>query len=204
MEIGAQMFTVREFCRDLDGLSETLKKIADIGYRCVQVSGTCAYDAEWLRTQLQKNGLRCVLTHIPADDLQNDTDRVIRNHDLFGCDYVGLGFYPFDDSVERYDAFSETYKPVAEALRQGGKYFMYHNHDQEFRKIAGKTVLQKLAEDFAPRGLGLHARYLLGAGGRRRSSAVSRTALRAGSMHPFEGLCLRPQNGGNRRGEYQF
>ena len=46
MEIGAQLFTVRDFCKDLPALAETLRKIADIGYRHVQVSGTCAYEAE--------------------------------------------------------------------------------------------------------------------------------------------------------------
>ena len=44
MEIGAQLYTVREFCGNLDDFSESLKKIAQIGYRYVQVSGTCAYD----------------------------------------------------------------------------------------------------------------------------------------------------------------
>lgn len=155
MEIGAQMFTVRDFCQDLSGLSEALKKIADIGYRCVQVSGTCAYDADWLRSELQKNGLQCVITHTPPAALQNDTQRVIRDHDRFGCDYIGLGFFDFGADAEHYDAFLDTYKPVAAALRQGGKYFMYHHHDYEFRKIGDRTILQKLAEDFAPAEMGI-------------------------------------------------
>ena len=32
MEIGAQLYTVREFCKTLEDFEETLKKIADIGY----------------------------------------------------------------------------------------------------------------------------------------------------------------------------
>ena len=38
MIIGAQMFTVHEQCQTLEGISESLKKIADIGYKSVQVS----------------------------------------------------------------------------------------------------------------------------------------------------------------------
>ena len=39
MEIGAQLYTVREFCRTPAALSETLKKIADIGYKVVVSRG---------------------------------------------------------------------------------------------------------------------------------------------------------------------
>ena len=63
MQIGAQLYTVREHARNLDDFSETLKKIADIGYKTVQVSGTCAYEAAWLKEQLDANGLKCVITH---------------------------------------------------------------------------------------------------------------------------------------------
>ena len=31
MEIGAQFYTVRDFCKTLDDFAETLKKVADIG-----------------------------------------------------------------------------------------------------------------------------------------------------------------------------
>ena len=40
MKIGAQLFTVRDFCQNLTDFEESLKKIADIGYKNVQVSGT--------------------------------------------------------------------------------------------------------------------------------------------------------------------
>ena len=40
MRIGAQMYTVRDSCQTLEGFAESLRRIADIGYRIVQVSGT--------------------------------------------------------------------------------------------------------------------------------------------------------------------
>ena len=52
MKIGAQLYTVRDFCKDLDGFALTLKKVADIGYKYVQVSGTCAFDPHWLKAEL--------------------------------------------------------------------------------------------------------------------------------------------------------
>ncbi len=149
MEIGAQLYTVRENCQTLDGFAETLTKIADIGYPVVQVSGTCAYEADWLKAQLARTGLRCVLTHTPPARLQGDIQGVIRNHDVFGCPYVGLGYWSFDpDSSMTYDCFIRSYLPVARSLRDGGKYFMFHNHDGEFRHLEdGRVVLAHLMED---------------------------------------------------------
>lgn len=155
MKIGAQLYTVREFCKTSEDFAETLKKIADIGYRTVQVSGTCAFEAEWLRSHLRENGLQCVLTHIAPTRLLENTANVAREHDVFGCNNVGLGSFPFNGELgQTYDDYVRLYRPVAEALRENGKYFMHHNHDQEFGCVGGKIILERLAEDFSPEELG--------------------------------------------------
>ncbi len=149
MQIGAQLYTCREQCKTLDDFALTLRKVADIGYKTVQVSGTCAFEPEWLKQELDRNGLSCVLTHTPGDRIANDTAKVIADHTTFGCDYIGLGWYPFDESSEdkSYQHFLNTYLPAAKALREAGKLFMYHNHDQEFRRMGDKVLLQHLLED---------------------------------------------------------
>lgn len=148
MEIGAQFYTVRELCKTPEAFADTLARVAEIGYKNVQISGTCPYEAEWLKEELRKNGLRCVLTHIPADKLVGQTDQVIADHHVFGSECIGLGWYSFDEEKgETYDKFLETYLPVAQKIREGGRYFMYHNHDQEFKRIGGKLIIEKLAED---------------------------------------------------------
>lgn len=91
MQIGAQFYTLREQCKTLEDFAESLKRVADIGYRLVQISGVCAYEPEWLREQLRANGLRCVLTHIPPERLEKEPETVAAEHTVFGCDYIGLG-----------------------------------------------------------------------------------------------------------------
>ena len=153
MRIGAQLYTVREFCQTLDGLAETLRRVADIGYRDVQVSGSCPYEGAWMAEQLKRNGLRCVLTHTPADRLQNDLPGVLRDQAAFGCKHIGLGWYPFDEK-QGYEDFLRVYAPIARAIREGGGYFMYHNHDQEFKKLGGKIILERLMEDIPAEDMG--------------------------------------------------
>ena len=156
MQIGAQFYTIRDFCQDLPSFAESLKKVADIGYRTVQISGTCAFEPQWLKEQLDKNGLSCVITHTPADRLIENPQKVTKEHRIFGCKYVGLGYFPFrqENENETYADFIRLYKPVAAALAEQGSYFMYHNHDMEFQKINGKLILQALSEDFAPEEMG--------------------------------------------------
>lgn len=152
MEIGAQLYTIREFCQTKEDFSESLKKVADIGYKNVQVSGTCEFEAAWLKYELQKNGLKCVLTHTPAEKLKTNTKQICDEHTEFGCNYIGLGYYQFraEENKLALENFQSEYLAVAETLRENGKYFMYHNHDMEFQKIGGKTILEHLAGRFSP------------------------------------------------------
>lgn len=153
MRIGAQLYTVREFCKTTDDFALTLRKVADIGYTTVQVSGTCAFEPEWLKGELAKNGLECVLTHTKPAAMLEDAVKVANDHHVFGCKHVGLGSYPFRDEGTP-DSFFTEYQPVAQALKENGCYFMYHNHDGEFRKIDGKTIMDHIAERFAADELG--------------------------------------------------
>lgn len=158
MVIGAQLFTVRDFAKDLDGFSETLKRVADIGYQTVQVSGTCDYEAEWLRDQLDKNGLSCVLTHTKPQEIIENTETVCKNHDIFTCPYIGLGAMPGGGKVtdEIYENFVHDFKPAAEIIKAKGHKLFYHNHAFEFTKSAdGKLFMDKILQEFSTDLLGI-------------------------------------------------
>lgn len=155
MQIGAQFYTLREHCKNLDDFALSLRKVADIGYKTVQISGTCPFDAQWLKAELEKNDLQCVLTHTPVPRLTGELDQVCADHKVFGCKHVGLGYYSFDpEKGDTYEKFMQTFQPVAQGISEQGLLFMYHNHDNEFRKLDGKLVLEKLMEDFTPEQLG--------------------------------------------------
>ncbi len=156
MRIGAQLYTVRDFCKTTEDLAQTLKRVADIGYTTVQLSGVCAYEPAWMKEQLERNGLTCACTHTAPARLQKETEQVSAEHLAMDCRYVGLGSFGFGEGDQEalYREFMGIYKPVAKRFRENGLYFMYHNHDMEFRHLGGKTILRKMAEDFAPEELG--------------------------------------------------
>ena len=189
MQIGAQFYTVREQCKTLDDFALSLKKVADIGYKTVQISGTCPYEADWLKEQLAINDLKCVLTHIPVPKLVGETEQVIADHFTFDCPYIGLVYYSFDESKEdaTYDHFMKTFVPVAEKVRAGGKYFMYHNHDNEFKLASGENkqiVLEKLAEEIPADMMGFTLdTYWVQVGGGDPAQWVEKLAGRVPAIH---------------------
>jgi len=157
MELGAQLFTLRDHCKTLDDFAETLKRVADMGYPTVQVSGTCAFEAQWLREQLDKNGLRCVITHTPMDKIRDKTAQVIADHKTFDCRYVGIGCAPncFGKGEADMEELCGVIDAAAEPLAREGMLLMYHNHACEFgRGSDRRTYLERLITGYDSRLLG--------------------------------------------------
>lgn len=184
MTIGAQMYTVRDFCQDTASLAESLKKIAEIGYKTVQVSGVCEYDPTWLKAELDKNGLRCVVTHISGERLEKEPERTAKDHDAFHCKYIGLGYYVFDAENCGTEDYIKRYRHTAEVLREHGKYFLHHNHASEFLKENGVLVMDRLAEAFAPDELGfLLDTYWIQTGGGDPAQWIEKLSGRVPCIH---------------------
>ena len=92
--IGAQLFTLRTFMQNECDIRRSLKKVAEIGYKTVQISAIGPIDPHVLRDICDENGLKIVLTHNPEARILGDTDALIKEHDILGCDYIGIGAMP--------------------------------------------------------------------------------------------------------------
>ncbi len=150
MKLGAQMFTLKKFCKTPEGIAESLARIADIGYTTVQVSGTCEYEPSWMSEQLKKNNLECVLTHIKPEKILENTVGVCNDHKIFGCKNIGIGMIPRGDfTLEGYESFVRDFLPAAQTMKDNGCKLYYHNHYHEFRRRDdGKLIFEKMLEDF--------------------------------------------------------
>lgn len=185
--IGAQLYTLRHATKNLTDFAETLKKVADMGYTTVQVSGTCAYSPEWLREELDKNGLSCVITHTSPDRIRDDTEAVIREHKVFGCDYIGIGATPGGiDSEGGYHRLCAIADAAGRKIARAGGKLMYHNHDGEFARETpeSKTYLMRLVEDYTPEELGITLdTYWVQAGGATVTSVIRDLTGRLDCVH---------------------
>ncbi len=157
MKLGAQMYTVRNFCKTTEDFANTLDRLADIGYTAVQVSGTCPFEADWLAEQLKRTGLTCNITHTDPKLILGETDKVIADHKVFGCKHIGLGGMPteYRGSFENVQKFHADYAEAAKKIRDAGALFMYHNHAFEYERVAdGRTQMEVLSDLFAPDEMG--------------------------------------------------
>lgn len=204
MKVGAQLYNVRDYCKDTESLSETLKRLADMGYRSVQISGTCDCDGDWLNEELKKNGLIAPLTHVSFDKLAEKTDRYIEEHKKFGCKYIGIGAMPglWDKNKPINESLSEFVSKagaVAEKIKDADCYFMYHNHDREYlnKTDDGRTYMEYLSDTFSADIMGFTLdTYWVKHGGYEPVSEIKRLSGRLPCVH-FKDMAV--EDNGERR-----
>ena len=202
MKVGVQFYTLRDYCKDLASFKETLKKVADMGFSTVQISGTCAYEAEWLRDALKETGLACILTHYNYNRIVNDTEAVINEHKTFGCKYIGVGALPGvfsseKEKIPQYCAdFVEKAKPAAKKIAEGGCYFMYHNHAAEYENtVNGKNCMEYLSDSFTADEMGFTLdTYWVKKGGYDPVEEIKRLSGRLPCVH-FKDMMVEADGG---------
>ncbi len=148
MLLGAQSYTVRTFTQTERDFRIAMQRIAAIGYSSVQLSAIGPMEPKIVRSICDENGLAIVLTHTNPERILTDVDAVIREHDILGCDYVGIGSMP--DRYRNEDwigQFAADFTAPARKIRDAGKLLMYHNHNFEWERLSsGKTMMDVLLE----------------------------------------------------------
>lgn len=151
MILAAQLYTLREYCKTPEDIKASLKKVRDIGYTSVQVSGIGPIDPAELKAIVDELGLSICATHTPYQRFKEDLNNVIREHKLYGCEYVGLGAMPLEfRNTEGFHGFAKEFNKIGRELRKNGLQFVYHNHRFEFEKFNGKTGMEILTDETDP------------------------------------------------------
>lgn len=157
IKIGAQLYTLRDYCQTLDGFADTLARVADMGYTTVQMSGCCGYEPEWFKEQLKKNGLTCELTHFELEDIVGDPEKIVADHNVYGCKHIGIGYMPqpYRGDVKKVEEFCNIFDEASTRIHELGSQLMYHNHWFEYDDRGdGKNYMEMIAERFTPEQLG--------------------------------------------------
>ncbi len=143
--IGAQYYTIREFCKTLEDFDASCKKVKEIGYKTVQLSGVGDFEGKDIKKILDKYGLIAVCTHRPAQNYLENIEKEIEFHKAIDCKIAGLGAMPgFNAEIETIMDFGEKFTPVCKKLKEQGITFAYHNHAFEFQKINGKYAFEEI------------------------------------------------------------
>lgn len=153
IKIGAQYYTIRDNCQTLEDFDTSCKKVSEMGYKNIQLSGIGDFSADEIKPIIDKYGLRVVCTHRPLEKYLNDIEGEIKFHKTLGCKICGIGSCPYfwnrEDRKEIIDRFVGEFKPVVKRLEEEGLVFAYHNHAVEFEKLGGKHLFDILVEEMA-------------------------------------------------------
>lgn len=157
MQYGAQFYTLRDFVKDSQGLHDSLKKVATMGYQSVQISAVEAFlkdvSPEQLKAWLEELNLVCCATHRPLDRLKNNLDEEIAIHKTIGCNIIGIGMAPkefYDGGPATWRHWMKEFNHIAERLNDAGLVFAFHNHCTEFEKKEGERSIDVLIDESHP------------------------------------------------------
>ena len=156
--LGAQYYTLRDTCTTLEDFAETCRKVSEIGYKTVQLSGIGDFEAKDIKPILDLYNLEVVCTHRPPMNYLENIEKEIEYHKILDCKIAGIGgggaFFKWDSPetlAESVDAFIDKFNPVIDTLHKNGLVFGYHNHHFEFTRFGGiqpmEEILKKLDAD---------------------------------------------------------
>lgn len=147
-----QLYTLREYTKTPADIAKTLKRVKEIGYNAVQASAMGPIDPKEFKKILDGEGLVCCATHIKLEHMRDETQRVIDEHKLWGCELTAIGgFFPKENvTAQTWIDFARQYNEIARKFEGSGVRIGYHNHSHELVKYDGKTALQILLEQLDP------------------------------------------------------
>lgn len=183
--IAAQLYTLREFTKTPAEIADTMKKVAQIGYESVQVSGMGRIEPHELRKIVDGEGLSICATHTAYDRMKNETAAAIEEHNILGCKHPAIGGMPTDyRNADGFHRFAKEASEVAKKLAEGGLTWSYHNHSFELEKFGDKVGLEILRTESDPRYFNLEIdTYWIQHGGGDPAEWISKCKGRIPLLH---------------------
>ena len=153
---GLQLYTIRDLLSaDREG---TLKNVADIGYREVELAGLAGATARAMQASLKRYKLDAPSIHASYDRLRGDFDSILEEARTLGagflvCPWVDAGARETADDWKRV---CQTLNRIGRAVRNHGLVLAYHNHDFEFVPFDdGTTPFHLMMTETDPRDVKL-------------------------------------------------
>ncbi|MBN2981505.1 MULTISPECIES: sugar phosphate isomerase/epimerase family protein [Cohnella] len=154
-QLGIQLYSVRDRSeRDFLG---TIREMAEIGYRNVELAGIFGHSAREVRQTLDDAGLKAPSAHIglPFKEPEKIGEHLKQQIEIaleiglkrFIVPAYPLAEVPTEDDVAK---FAAALQEAGETVKAAGLEFGYHNHAFEFKTVNGKAVIDHLLERVSP------------------------------------------------------
>lgn len=152
-DLGVQLYTIRAHLNNAEQIRDSFKKLHDMGYVEMQTAGGWPVSAEELRSIADATGTKIIGSHISFEEIYDETEKVMREHEAYGAKYIGVGSISprYMSGADGILEFIEKVNEVSETLFKNGFKFTYHHHSFEFRRFGEKRMLDMLVEGLNPK-----------------------------------------------------
>lgn len=164
---GIQQYSIRRMMRE--NMEASFAKMAEIGYKEVELYNLMGKSAADVKKILDDNGLTSPSMHVDIDQLRGDNlKQEIENAAVLGHKYITLAWLGEENrkSMDQYKGHAELFQKVGEECNKVGVRFAYHNHEFEFIEFDGvkpyDMLLEQLSDDIMLMEMDLH--WIIAAG----------------------------------------
>ncbi|GAB2758527.1 sugar phosphate isomerase/epimerase family protein [Sinomonas soli] len=169
--IGVQAMMLKDSFTEI-GPFETLRKVAEIGYRAVEVSQIPMDERNIAELERARSELGIEFAALSAQvdgekdqtpyAVLNDLERTVADCQRLGTKMLRIGMLPMSElrSEQRILDYAKRANEAAEVLGEHGIALYYHNHHVEFAKIGGRHILDVLADAAPAMGLEIDVHWV--------------------------------------------
>ena len=161
LPIGCQTYPVREALgKDFDG---TLKQLAAIGYRRIEMCSPPGYDragygplagmkASEMRQRIHDAGMGCESCHYQFRELKESLDDRIAFAKELGLKQMVVSTFSLRNApLSDWARAAQELNKIGEKVSKAGLQTAFHNHNIEFTELEGTLIYDKLMSEFDPK-----------------------------------------------------
>lgn len=139
-EISIQLYTLRSVMQDRAGYDLVLTRLAQYGYKRVELAGYGDRTAAELAARLKEVGLRATSSHEGISASTAAMHTKFQNAVTLGQKYVVVPYLKEPNTPDQWKAWADQMNAEAAVARKYGLRYGYHNHAHEFVPFAGSTT----------------------------------------------------------------
>ena len=152
MKIGIQMYTLRKSMTTPEDFDKTLRRVAEIGYKSVQITPPGFVTAKDLAAQLKTYGLSADSVIRTVMSIPEQLDQICADAEFLQTDVLRTDSIPNEwrSSADGYRKFAQHLEHCGKLLHQHGLKFMYHFHAFEYTTFGQTRGIDILLNETSP------------------------------------------------------
>ncbi|MBC2600324.1 sugar phosphate isomerase/epimerase family protein [Puniceicoccus vermicola] len=157
-QVAAITYTIRDHCQTESDFRKSMFKLAEIGYRAVQISTRPPIEEmkpSAILEACKDAGLTICATHEPSKTIVENPEASVEVLQRLNCKYTAFP-HPGDIDLTNLAEIENLAKKLDHAgsvFRKAGQILTYHNHAIELIHLQDKTVLEHIYEKTDPANL---------------------------------------------------